>query len=85
VQRLNLGVQIIFLDDSARPDPAHQLVFADDGPIGPDQHDEHIECTPAELHQPTVSENFAALRQDPETIKLEALRGFGYGIHGRRV
>jgi hypothetical protein len=32
-----------------------------------------------------VGENFAALRQDPETTELEARRRLGYGIHGRRL
>jgi hypothetical protein len=80
-----LGVQIVLLDDTARPHPAHQLVFADDGPVGLDQRHEHIESTPPELHRPAVGENFAALRQDPETAELEARRRFGYGIHGRRL
>src|SRR6516164_4822805 len=50
-----------------------------------DQHHEYIESTPAEFHQSAVGENFTALRQDPETTELEARRGFGYGIHGRRL
>jgi hypothetical protein len=60
-------------------DAADQLVFTDDGPVGFDQHHEHIESKPA------VGENFAALRQDPETAELEARRRLGYGIHGRRL
>jgi hypothetical protein len=82
---VDLRVQIILLDDPARPDAADQLVFADDGPVGLDQHHEHIESTPAELYRPAVGENFAALRQDPETTELEARRHFGHGIHGRRL
>jgi hypothetical protein len=66
-------------------DAADQLVFTDDGPVGFDQHHEHIESKPAELHRPAVGENFAALRQDPETAELEARRRLGYGIHGRRL
>jgi hypothetical protein len=84
-QRLYLGVQIIVLDDPARPDPAHQLVFADDRPVGLDQQQKHIESTPAEFHPPTVGENFAALRQDPKATEFEARRRFGYGIHNRRL
>jgi len=78
-----LGVQIVVLDDPARPDTAHQLVFADDGAVGLDQHHEHIESAPAEFHRPAVGEYFAALRQDPETAELEPRRRFGPVIHGR--
>jgi hypothetical protein len=76
-QRLYLGVQVAVLDDPARPDPAHQLVFADDGAICLNQCHEHIESTPAELHRPAVGEHFATLRQDPETAELEARWRFG--------
>ena len=82
---LILGVQIVVLDDPARPNAAHQLVLADDGPVGLDQHHEHVESTPAEFDQSAVGENFTALRQDPETTELEARRWVGYGIHGRRL
>jgi hypothetical protein len=78
-------VQIIRVDDPARPDAADQLVFADDGPVGLDQHHDDIESTPAELHRPAVGENFATLRQDPKTTELEARRRFGHGTHGRRL
>ena len=84
-QRLYLGVQIVLPDDPARPDPAHQLVFADDGPVGLDKHDERIESAPAEFNRPAVGENRAALREDRETPELEARRRFGYRIHGRRL
>jgi len=84
-ERLYLGVKIVVLDDPARPDPAHQLVFADDRPAGLDQHYENVESTPAESYRPTIGENFAALRQDPETTEFEARRRFGYGIHGQRL
>src|SRR5215471_14019728 len=80
-----LGLEIVVLNNPAWPDPAHQLVFADDGPVGLDQHDENIESTPAEFHRLTVGEHFAALRQDPETTEFEARRRFGCGMHGRRL
>src|SRR5262249_54088485 len=80
---LYLGVQIVVLDNPAWPDPAHQLFFADDGPVSLDQPQEHSESAPAEFHRPTVGENFAALWEDPETTELEARRRFGNGIHGR--
>src|SRR5215831_14598044 len=84
-ERLYLGVKIVVLDDPARPDPAHQLVFADDRPVGLDQHQKHIESTPTEFQRATVGENFAALRQDPKATEFEARRRFGYGIHNRRL
>jgi hypothetical protein len=81
-QRPYLGAQIAFFDDPARPDAADQLVLADDRPVGLDQRHEHIEGAPAELYRPAVGENFAAMRQDPETAELDARRRFGHGIHG---
>src|SRR5215831_14774110 len=84
-QGLYLGVQIIVLDDPARPDAANQLVFADDGPVGLDQRHKDIESTPAERQRPTVDEKFAVPRRDPEPAELEARRSFGSGIHGRRL
>jgi transposase len=36
-QGSDLGVQIVFFDDPVRPDPAHQLVFADDSTVSLDQ------------------------------------------------
>src|SRR5215831_11211459 len=84
-QRLYLGVQIVVLDDPARPDPAHQLVFTDDRSVGLDQHQKHIESTPTEFQRATVGENFAALRQDPKATEFEARRRFGYGIDNRRL
>jgi hypothetical protein len=80
-ERPDLGPQIAFFDDPARPDPADEVVFADDGSVGPDQRHEYVEGAPAELNRPAVGENFAAMRQDPETAELDARRRFGHGIH----
>jgi hypothetical protein len=82
-QHLDLHVRIVLLDDSARPDPTHQFVFADDGAVGLDQRHEHIEGTSAELERLAIGENFAVPRQDPEPAELKAHRRFGHRIHGR--
>ena len=44
-----------------------------------------IEGAPAELYRPAVDENFAAMRQDPETAELDARRRFRDGIHDDRL
>jgi hypothetical protein len=42
-----------------------------------------LQTAPGELYRLIVSENFAALRQDPETAELEARRRFGHGSMDR--
>src|SRR6516165_6963041 len=78
----DLGAQIAFFDDPAGPDTADQLVLADNGTAGLDQRQEHIKGASAEFYRPAVGEDFAAMRQDPETAELDARRRFGHGIHG---
>ena len=80
-ERPDLCSQVAFFDDPARPNAAHQLIFADDRPVGLDQCYEHVVGAPAELYRPAVGKNFAAMRQDPETAELDARRSFGHGIH----
>ena len=81
----DLGAQIAFLDDPTRPDAADQLVLADNRPVRVHQCHEYVEGAPAEFDRLSVGENFAAMRQDPETAELDARRRFGYRIHGRRL
>jgi len=80
-ERLDLSSQVALFDDPAWPNAAHQLVLADDRPVGLDQRHEHVVGAPAELYRPTVGKNFAATRQDPETAELDARRRFGHWIH----
>ena len=65
-----------------RPGAADQLVLANDLPVSLDQRHQHVVGPAAELYRPVVGENFAAMRQDPETAELDARRRFGHGIHG---
>ena len=83
-ERPDLGAQIALFDDPARPDPADQLVLADDRPVGLDQRHEYVEGAPAEFDRLAVGKNFAAMRQDPETAELDARRRFVHRIHGCR-
>ena len=84
-QGLYLRVQIVLLDNPPRPDPRHQLAFADDGTVGLDQRHEHIESASAELQRLTVGKNFAPPRHHPKRAELEAGRRFALGFHGRRL
>ena len=77
-----MGPQIAFLDHPAGPNSAHQLVPADDRPVGLDQRDKQVVGAATEFYRPAIGENFAAMRQDPETAELDARRRFGHGIHG---
>ena len=82
-QGRDLDVQTVLLDDPVRPDALHQRVFADDSPLRLDKRHQHIEGAPAEMDRPTVGEELAAMRQDPETAKLDDRRRFGREIHSR--
>jgi len=78
-------MQIVLRDDPPWPDPADQLVFADNGAIGLDERHEHVGRAPAESQWSAVGENVAVLRQDLEPAKLEAGWRLGLTIHGRRL
>jgi hypothetical protein len=78
-----LGTKIALFDDPARPDAADQLVLPDHHSVRLDQRHQQIKGAAAESYRPAVGENFAAMRQDPETAELDARRRFGQGIHSR--
>ena len=68
--RRNLGLQIVLLDDPVGPHARHQRVLADDGSVRLDKRHQHSKAAPAKVDRPTVGEELAAMRHDPETAEL---------------
>jgi hypothetical protein len=57
----------------------HQPVLADDSPLPLNKRHQYIKGAPAEVDRPTVGEELAAIRHDPETAELDDRRRFGWG------
>jgi hypothetical protein len=75
-------LQIIFLDNPARPDALNQRILADDRSTSVDQRHHHVKRARAEFQRPIVSEQLAAVQQDPEPAELEYC--WRIGSHGNR-
>jgi hypothetical protein len=70
-QGRDLGWQIVLVDNPTRPDTLDQRLLADNSPARFDQRDQDIERAPAELEQPAIGEQLAAIQQDPETPEVD--------------
>ena len=81
-QRRDLRLQIIFLNNPARPDTLDQRVLAHNGTARLDQGHQQVNRAPAKFHRPIVGKHLASLQQDPETAEVHGCRGIDDGIHG---
>ena len=70
-QRRDLRLQIIFLNNPARPDTLNQRVLAHHGPSRLDQGHQQVKRATAKFHPPIVGKQFASLHQDPETAEVQ--------------
>jgi hypothetical protein len=48
-----------------------------------DKRHQHIKAAPAEANRPTIEEELAAMRRDPEVAEFDDRRRFGRKIHSR--
>ncbi len=71
-QRPDLHLQVVFLDDQARPDGVEQLVFRDD-PLAPlDQSHQHVESTRTERGSASPDQELTRRRVDDGAVEFES-------------
>jgi len=70
-QLKDLNLQILVGDNDPWPHTAHKLVFGDQRSVGPQQDEEEIEGTRAQLYRHSVGEQLPLPQQQAETAEFK--------------
>src|SRR3989442_13423759 len=84
-ERGDLGVKVVLLDDPVGPDPAHQIILAEDSAASVDEGHERVERPSAELDRPAIGEQLAAMTDHLKSAEFNRCCRIGHPSHGGRI